>query len=201
MVLVFLCLLCAVVHLFWLVNACFCCVRFSFFSIPSQEIGLGKRLRNDLFCVDRDVKPQLNQSISVSYRYTKYRTIALCCLYDIRRAFSNTNKRAHVFLFVMPKNCCGFCGWHRCTVLFGSRNLLFVREGMSCTDIRITCAAAVQIMPECPRCLQEPLLPQMDCATRYVSQKPQQIEVGLTGLEGYGWPTCNKQPRRPPRPS
>jgi len=64
---------------------------------------LGKRLRNDLFCVDRDVKPQLNQSISVSYRYTKYRTIALCSLYNIRRAFSNTNKRAHVFLFVMPK--------------------------------------------------------------------------------------------------
>jgi len=27
------------VHLFWLVNACFCCVRFCF-SIPSQEIGL-----------------------------------------------------------------------------------------------------------------------------------------------------------------
>ena len=34
-----------------------------FFSIPSQEIGLWKRLRNDLFCVQWDVKPQLNQSI------------------------------------------------------------------------------------------------------------------------------------------
>ena len=30
------------------------------FSIPSQEIGLGERLRNDLFRVDRDVKPELN---------------------------------------------------------------------------------------------------------------------------------------------
>ena len=36
------------------------------FSIPSQETGLGKRLRNDLFCVKLkwDVKPQLNQSIN-----------------------------------------------------------------------------------------------------------------------------------------
>jgi len=33
------------------------------FSIPSQEIGLGKRLRNNLFCVESDVKPQLSQSI------------------------------------------------------------------------------------------------------------------------------------------
>ena len=32
--LVFLCLFCAVVHFFWLVNACFCCVRFRFF--PNQ---------------------------------------------------------------------------------------------------------------------------------------------------------------------
>jgi len=39
------------------------CVRFSFF-VPSQEIGVAKRLRNDLFCVEWDVKPQLNQSIN-----------------------------------------------------------------------------------------------------------------------------------------
>ena len=35
------------------------------FSIPSQKIGLGswgKRLRNNLLCVEWDVKPQLNQS-------------------------------------------------------------------------------------------------------------------------------------------
>jgi len=36
----FLCLFCVVAHFFWLVNACFCCVRFCY-SIPSQEIGLG----------------------------------------------------------------------------------------------------------------------------------------------------------------
>jgi len=35
-----LCLFCVVVHFFWLVNVCLCCVRFSF-SIPSQEIALG----------------------------------------------------------------------------------------------------------------------------------------------------------------
>ena len=34
---VFLCLFCVVVHFFWLVTVCFCCVRFSF-SIPGQEI-------------------------------------------------------------------------------------------------------------------------------------------------------------------
>jgi len=33
------CVFCVVVHLFWLANAWFCCVRFGF-SIPSQEIGL-----------------------------------------------------------------------------------------------------------------------------------------------------------------
>ena len=37
--LVFSCLFCVVVHFFWLMNACFCCVRFSFSSIPSQQIG------------------------------------------------------------------------------------------------------------------------------------------------------------------
>jgi len=32
------------------------------FSMPCQEIGLGKRLGNDLFCVEWGVKPQLIQS-------------------------------------------------------------------------------------------------------------------------------------------
>jgi len=40
---------CVAVHLSWLVNVCFCCVRFSF-SIPSQEIGLEK-VSKELFCV------------------------------------------------------------------------------------------------------------------------------------------------------
>jgi len=39
------------------------------FSIPSQEIGLGKGLRNDVFCVEWDVKPQLNQLIKASMRW------------------------------------------------------------------------------------------------------------------------------------
>jgi len=34
------------------------------FSIPSPEIGLGERIRNDLFCFEWDIKPQLNQSVS-----------------------------------------------------------------------------------------------------------------------------------------
>ena len=36
------------------------------FSAPSQEIGLGKRLRNDLFCVEWDAKLQLSQSMNQS---------------------------------------------------------------------------------------------------------------------------------------
>jgi len=44
-------------------DACLlCCVSFSF-SVLSQEIGWAERLRNDLFCVEWDVKLQLNQSI------------------------------------------------------------------------------------------------------------------------------------------
>ena len=34
------------------------------FSIPAQEIGLGNCLRNDIFCVEWDVKPQLSQWIN-----------------------------------------------------------------------------------------------------------------------------------------
>jgi len=30
--------------------------------VPSQDIGYEERLRNDLFCVEWDVKPELNQS-------------------------------------------------------------------------------------------------------------------------------------------
>jgi len=44
-------------------DAClFCCVCFRF-SVLSQEIGWEERLRNDLFCVEWDVKPQLTQSL------------------------------------------------------------------------------------------------------------------------------------------
>jgi len=45
---------------------------------------LGKRLRNDLFCVEWDVKPQLSQSISflfylffVSYSYVPFNLAAI----------------------------------------------------------------------------------------------------------------------------
>jgi len=45
------------------VNACFCCVGFIFFHTKPRD-WLGKRLRNDPFCVEWDVKPQLNQSVN-----------------------------------------------------------------------------------------------------------------------------------------
>jgi len=39
------------------------CVMFSF-SVPRRQIGMVKRLRNDLFCVEWDVKPQLSNNQS-----------------------------------------------------------------------------------------------------------------------------------------
>ena len=39
------------------------------FSTPSQESGLGKCHRNDPFCIEWDVKPQLNQSIVAHVLY------------------------------------------------------------------------------------------------------------------------------------
>ena len=50
----FLCLFCVVVHFFWWWMRAFVVLGLVF-SVPSQEIGLEKRLRNDLFCVKRDV--------------------------------------------------------------------------------------------------------------------------------------------------
>jgi len=41
-----------------------CFVVFDNFSVLSQETGWEERLRNDLYCVEWDVKPQLNPSIS-----------------------------------------------------------------------------------------------------------------------------------------
>jgi len=40
------------------------------FSMTSQEIDLGTRLQNDLFCVEWDIKPQLiNQSLCDEFQY------------------------------------------------------------------------------------------------------------------------------------
>ena len=50
---------CLVLWLFFLVSD-FC------FLSTSQEIGWEERLRNDLFCVEWDVKPELNQSMDAT---------------------------------------------------------------------------------------------------------------------------------------
>jgi len=52
---VFLCLFCVVVHFFWFVNVCFCCVRCCFPHTKPRD-WLGERLRNNPFCVERNVK-------------------------------------------------------------------------------------------------------------------------------------------------
>jgi len=59
-----------VVHFFRLVNASFFVLGL-FFSMQSQENGLGKRLRDNLFCVEWDVKPQLSQSINLHFVMVK----------------------------------------------------------------------------------------------------------------------------------
>ena len=66
--LVFLCLFCVVVHFFWLVNVCFCFVRFSFF-ISSQEIGLWTSLKWPILC--RVQCKTLTQSINQCYHSHK----------------------------------------------------------------------------------------------------------------------------------
>jgi len=43
------------------------------FFIPSQEIGLGKCLRDDLFSVEWDVKPRLNQGSIGGWREDEVR--------------------------------------------------------------------------------------------------------------------------------
>jgi len=40
------------------------------FFLPSPEIGLGKRLRIDLFCVEWIIKPLVDQSIAMSFAFT-----------------------------------------------------------------------------------------------------------------------------------
>ena len=54
------------------------------FSIPSEKIGLGKRLRNDLFCVEWDVKPQFSQSVqqngAVIVQSCIFSVLVCCCI-------------------------------------------------------------------------------------------------------------------------
>jgi len=54
------CILCCCISLDYfgfMLSASFVCFFFVFFSVPSQEIGWEERLRNDLFCVEWDVRP------------------------------------------------------------------------------------------------------------------------------------------------
>ena len=56
------------------------------FAIPSQELGLGKRLRSDLFYVEWDIKPQLNQSMLSFSLGLKVRLHRIRCRAALRRA-------------------------------------------------------------------------------------------------------------------
>jgi len=56
------------------------------FAIPSQELGLGKRLRSDLFYVEWDIKPQLNQSMLSFSLGLKVRSHRMRCRAALRRA-------------------------------------------------------------------------------------------------------------------
>ena len=54
---------CVCVHFFWLVNTCFCCARFSFFSILKPRDWRGETSSKWPICIEWDVCPQLSQSI------------------------------------------------------------------------------------------------------------------------------------------
>ena len=49
------------------------------FSTPSQEIVLGKHVRSDLFCVEWDVNPQLNESAEIVFHCRFIRTCLFTC--------------------------------------------------------------------------------------------------------------------------
>ena len=75
-------------------QVCFCCVRFIFLSVLSQEIGREEHLRN--YCVGWDIKPWLNQ----------------CCMYDwvVRRrcqaaASSASSKICKCVLWCLMRSC------------------------------------------------------------------------------------------------
>jgi len=78
-----LCLYCVVVviHFFWLVNACFCCIRFHFFpyQAKSQEIGLGERLQNDLFLCWVGHKTLLTHSETLAFSCILIRILLHIC--------------------------------------------------------------------------------------------------------------------------
>jgi len=65
-------------------------VLFTFFvlvlvsSVPSQEIGWEGRLRSDLFCVESDANPKLNQAMNQSR----------CCKYVA--AYNNQHNTRHL---------------------------------------------------------------------------------------------------------
>ena len=60
-----------------------CFFQTRLFSIPSQGIGLGKRLQNDLFCVEWDVKPQVNNQSAEMLRVCVFACFLPECLLRI----------------------------------------------------------------------------------------------------------------------
>jgi len=100
-----LCLYCVVVviHFFWLVNACFCCIRFHFFpyQAKSQEIGLGERLQNDLFLCWVGHKTLLTHSETLAFSCILIRILLHICQVNLasRMLISNCCK---IFVYPMP---------------------------------------------------------------------------------------------------
>ena len=57
------------------------------FSTPSQETGSGKRLRDDLFCVERDANPQLSQSTLAHINISQLMTSSICSQPNLTPAY------------------------------------------------------------------------------------------------------------------
>jgi len=81
------CVCFALLYIFWLVNVCFCCVRFSF-------QWLRERLWNDLFCVEWDIKPQ--SILPTWLPFPAYPAGCMCarvCVCDINVLWLNARSR------------------------------------------------------------------------------------------------------------
>ena len=65
------------VHFFWLMNVCYCCVRFSFFSIPGQGFGFGNVSEMTYFVFSRMYNHNsVNQAVVTDrphYSFCSYR--------------------------------------------------------------------------------------------------------------------------------
>jgi len=115
-----LCLFCVVIHFFWLVNVCICCVRFSF-SIPSQEICLGNIVLCEVGCktLTQSISQHQEwhpQSVLTCLRGSFLGPILFCftCLNYMTFLLSSGSPGMHILMVIYcirVSACQNFCIW------------------------------------------------------------------------------------------